>query len=580
MLLFVLLISGVFVQPLVLHESSNMDVSYSIVTASYTVNRTWGDVSLLYPGQFHDPVQLEREIENIHQRAPEIVDVFSIGQSYLGRNLTCLRITNEENHQQKAKALVVAQHHGREQITVEMALRFILRLVNGYDEISKITKFVNTEEIFVIPTLNPDALDRVINEGDHWLRKNLRPYDNDNDGELDEDPVEDVDGDGWISEFDVYRKESGEYLTYLHSYYEGIDNDGDGAVNEDEIGLVDLNRNYNASWGSSGSSGWPSDQTYRGQHPFSEPETQAMRDFVLQHRFAMAYSLHSGINATYLPSDRGVYLEPDLYESVLEDYDTLLPGSFGTNYGYNLKDEVDDARIIDSSLCGKWAEWMYLKRATTLPVCFEIFRDGDVTLDSAYTEYLNNDTHVIKEWEGIYGYFNPPASKIDELWDGLLSSFDYLLEMIPRLDIDVTPLAYYKGLDHELRLSVSIRNLSPRLGTVDDIEIIAQNGTTLAMIPAVDGDTTTTTLTTLDFSTIEPFYTVLIGNNYSGFKRINIIPSNLTITLPPSSTEVSTTTTTSTPSPTQMGTEVVMIATGLGGVVFIVLIAYIFRRRR
>ncbi|MGY5875365.1 MAG: M14 family zinc carboxypeptidase [Candidatus Thorarchaeota archaeon] len=557
-----------------------MDTSFSIVTASYTLNRTWDDTSLLYPGQFHDPVQVEEEIENILQLAPEIVDVFSIGQSYLGRNLTCLRITNEENQGQKAKALVVAHHHGREQITVEMALRFILRLVNGYGEDSKITKYVNTEEIYIIPTLNPDALDRVINEGDYWLRKNLRPYDNDNDGEFDEDPPEDVDGDGWISEFDVYRKESGDYQTYLYSYYEGIDNDGDGAVNEDEIGLVDLNRNYNASWGSSGSSGWPSDQTYRGPRPFSEPETQAMRDFALQHKFAMAYSLHSGINATYLPSDRGVYLEPDLYESVLEDYDALLPSSFGTNYGYSLVDEVDDARLLDSALFGKWADWMYMERATTLPVCFEIFRDGDVTLDSAYTEYLNNDTHVIKEWEGIYGYFNPPASKIDELWEGLRSSFDYLLGMIPRLDIDVTPLAFYEGHDHELRLSVSIRNLSPRLGTVDDIEILAQNGTTLATIPEVEGDATTNTHSTLVFSTIESIYTVFIGNNYSGYQKINIIPSNRTITLPPPTDLSTTTTTSSTPSPTQLGTEVVMIATGLGGVVVIVLIAYIFRRRR
>ncbi|MGY5852208.1 MAG: M14 family zinc carboxypeptidase [Candidatus Thorarchaeota archaeon] len=557
-----------------------MEVAFSFVASSPTVNRTWEDVSLLYPDQFHDPIQVDEEIANINRRAPKIVDVFSIGQSYLGRNLTCVRITNEENPVQKAKVLVVAQHHGREQITVEMALRFILRLVNGYGEVSKITQYVNTEDIYIIPTLNPDALDRVINEGDYWLRKNLRPYDNDNDGELDEDPVEDVDGDGWISEFDVYRKESEDVLIYLYSYYEGIDNDGDGAVNEDEIGLVDLNRNYNASWGSSGSSGWPSDQTYRGQRPFSEPETQAMRDFAFQHRFAMAYSLHSGINATYLPSDGGVFLESDLYEDVLDDYATLLPPGFNTNYGYSSRYAVDDARYLDSALFGKWADWMYVERATTLPVCFEVFHDGDVTLDSAYEVILSNDTHVIKEWEGIYGYFNPPASKIAQLWDDLRDSFDYLLRMVPRLYIETTPLPYYVGHDHDLRLRVSIRNLSPRLGTVDDIQIIAQNGTTLATIPAVDGDTTVVNAVTLVYSTIEPMYTVLIGNEYSGYKEINIIPSNLTITLPPSSTDTSTITTTpSTPPPAQLGTEVVLIVTGLGGVVIVVLIAYVIRRR-
>lgn len=42
---------------------------------------------------------------------------------------------------------------------------------------------------------------------------------------------------------------------------------------------VDLNRNYGYQWGNNnGSSGNPSSETYRGTAPFSEPETQAVRD--------------------------------------------------------------------------------------------------------------------------------------------------------------------------------------------------------------------------------------------------------------------------------------------------------------
>ena len=47
---------------------------------------------------------------------------------------------------------------------------------------------------------------------------------------------------------------------------------------------MDLNRNYGYRWGREpGSSGTPSDETYRGPAAFSEPETLVVRDFVVAH---------------------------------------------------------------------------------------------------------------------------------------------------------------------------------------------------------------------------------------------------------------------------------------------------------
>ena len=132
-----------------------------------------------------------------------------------------------------------------------MALRFVLRLVNGYGNDALLTEYVDTQEIYVILTINPDALDVVVNDHDYWLRKNLRPYDNDGDGLFSEDVADDEDGDGHISEFYVYTKDNPADIPHIddydYYYYEGIDDDGDGLFNEDEIGLVDLNRNY-PSW--------------------------------------------------------------------------------------------------------------------------------------------------------------------------------------------------------------------------------------------------------------------------------------------------------------------------------------------
>jgi hypothetical protein len=65
-------------------------------------------------------------------------------------------------------------------------------------------------------------------------------------------------------------------------------------VNSPGIYGVDLNRNYSYGWGlNSGSSGNPSSNTYRGPYAFSEPESQAVRDFLLLHNPEIAFTIHS-----------------------------------------------------------------------------------------------------------------------------------------------------------------------------------------------------------------------------------------------------------------------------------------------
>ncbi len=517
------------------------------------------------------------ELENIAQSAPEIIEMFSIGTSYLGKELNCFKITNESITRQKAKALVVAHHHGREQITIELALRFILDLVNGFGSDSQITKYLNTLEVFVIPTLNPDALDRVVNEQDYWLRKNLHPYDNDYDGESDEDPIDDANGDGWISRYDVHEK-IGEATQFLYSYYEGIDDDGDGEFNEDEIGYVDLNRNYDAGWGGGGSSGDPTDQTFRGRSPFSEPETQAMRDFAEQHRFAMAFSLHSGINATYLPTDENGYVEPELYDAVIEDFVDILPSGFLSRRLYSV--ENDERPIIEANHFGKWSDWMYLERNTPVPVCFEVFHDGDVDDSSRYSIYLENSTHVIEEWHDIYGFFNPPASKIHLLWIQLRAAFIYLLDMIPLLVFDVEVLPNTSTANNDVRLGLDITCRAERIGTVEPVVIKTPDDVIVQTLEIIEPNAKYMENLTISLphdATTGPTE-ILIGNNYTGFYPVSIERSLLTtVTIPTTDTSNTMSESTTPPSPFFLdGVQIVVISS----VVIVIIVGVIIMKRR
>jgi hypothetical protein len=488
-----------------------------------SVSRTWSTLSLLYDDQFHDPVELDEEIENIHTTVPQLVDLEVIGESFEGRNLTCLRITNEQNMVQKAKTLVVAQHHGREQITVEMALRFMLYLLNNYGNDDTITEYVDTQEIFVIPTLNPDALEVVVNEGNHWLRKNLRPFDNDGDGLFSEDDVDDENGDGAISNFLVYLKDSPSdnppYEDYDWEYYEGIDDDGDGLINEDEVGLVDLNRNYATHWGAGyGSSSVETEQVYHGTVPFSEPETLAFRDFVLDHRFAMSYSLHSGINATYFPTDIvGDWIEQNLYYEMVDDFADILPENFNYYLPYT-------PQKLEAALSGGWSDWMYAERGTTVPITFEVYTNASAHGVEAHPIIEENNTHIIREWKEIYGYFNPTEDHINTLWEELLPAFDYLLEMTPRLDINIPSVSGGIAAGETVAMSVSMNCLSPRLGSKEGIYVLDSDDSVLDSLIAVGGAQILTDQASILLSSAlsESGISIFIGNNYTGYSEFTL----------------------------------------------------------
>ncbi len=507
------LILPVFLMPI------EVEAATPVITALETpsIERTWDDVSILYPNTYLNSSMVEDEVENIHTSVPELVDVEVIGQSIENRDILSIRITNEDAPQQKAKTLVVAHHHGREKVTVNTAIYFMQWLVNSYGEDPQITEYIDTQEIYVIPTINPDALNYIYNNSDHWLRKNLRPYDDDGDGQIDEDPYEDVNDDGYVTQYEVWTKGVGEQLNYQYAYYEGIDNDGDGQFNEDWIGHTDLNRNYDSYWGLESSASLdPLSQVFSGTAPFSEPETQAFRDFALEHSFGMSYSLHTGINATFFVTNSvGNWIEGSLYSQMWNDYEEILPPNF--NYYLDSSATTSNARA-PSTLSGGWGDWMYEERGCIAPITFEIFNNASSEGEELYYLHEENSTHVIMAWNGIFEYFAPDEPYIESLWLELIPSFEYLLEQTPRLSLSLQASTIQ---DTEVQASITATCLSPRIETIDGVDVQLLDGTLLDSIPAIDAGHEISTSVQLEFTSANEGenVTIRVGNEFSGYYR-------------------------------------------------------------
>jgi len=133
----------------------------------------------------------------------------------------------------------------------------------------------------------------------------MMPYDTDRDGLFDEDGSDDLNGDKNISQM-RRRNPDGQYKTdpddprrmirvkpgekgeYELLGSEGIDNDNDGLVNEDGPGGYDGNRDWGFNWEPAYI------QSGAHKYPFTQPENQAVRDFILKHRnITGAQSFHN-----------------------------------------------------------------------------------------------------------------------------------------------------------------------------------------------------------------------------------------------------------------------------------------------
>ncbi len=222
----------------------------------------------------------------------EGVTVSSLGRSLEGREIHLLTIGGAEPDAQPA-ICVVGNVHAPQLVGSELALRLAEQLGERAGAEPELRELLKSFTVYVIPRPHPDASEAFFAALHHERSGNARPQDDDRDGRLDEDPAEDLDGDGaitWMRIYDpagdrmahpadssilieVRRRDDEQGSFRLLS--EGIDNDGDGKFNEDGPGGVDFNRNLTYAY--------PYFEAGAGPHQVSERETRAVLDFLYAH---------------------------------------------------------------------------------------------------------------------------------------------------------------------------------------------------------------------------------------------------------------------------------------------------------
>jgi hypothetical protein len=249
----------------------------------------------------------EHDLDALAAGHPRLVRRVTLpGRSVEGRPLDGVEIARDVGRVGDGRPvfLVVGLTHAREWPSGEVAMEFAEDLVQ-HAASPRIAALLADERIVVVPVINPDGFQASFSGVSRGRRRNCAAVPGDPPG-------------------------------------------GGCAAHHG----VDLNRNFGAFWGGEGAGVLPSDDTYRGTGPWSEPEAQAVHVFSQRSPITGVVSLHSVAALVLRPPGSSAFgRAPD--EARLKALGDAMGAAAGypSRYGYELYE-----------VTGALEDWNYLEQ--------------------------------------------------------------------------------------------------------------------------------------------------------------------------------------------------------------------------
>jgi hypothetical protein len=246
--------------------------------------------------RYHNYEQMTAALRDLAKAHAKLARLVEVAKTHEGRAVWALEIANPSGTPAAERpALLIAANFEADQLFgSELALYVAEQLLTGYDTNPTIRQRLDAHAFYIVPRVNADGAEGMFGAVKSARKTNSAKVDADNDGRLDEDGPEDLNKDGFISVMRV-RDPNGPYMIHPDDarllrradaakgeaggyavYWEGIDNDGDGFINEDGPGGTDLNRNFQHQY--------PYYTADAGPHMISEPEVRGLMEYVLARR--------------------------------------------------------------------------------------------------------------------------------------------------------------------------------------------------------------------------------------------------------------------------------------------------------
>jgi hypothetical protein len=450
--------------------------------------------------RYYSAGESEQILREFHALFPELTEIHEIGKSFEGRPLLVMEVTAETTGPAREKPAMYLDGgiHAGELTGSQVALYTLGYLLARYGEDPEVTGLLERYAFYIRPKFNPDGSDLALIQ-DQYLRSTVRPWDEDEDGVEDEDPPEDLDGDGWITNMRIPDPE-GEWYAHPEDdrvmvrlggrgagpgaqevppgarryrvVREGVDNDGDGAMNEDGIGGIDMNRNFPRNWEAEYL------QSGAGPFPLSEPETYAAVKFIQEHPniTSIVHGHTSGGFVYRLPSASAPSLFPENDLTLIEH----LGAPYTETTGRPVEPSATHPTQHRYGTLITWGYWDqgvvgWVPEYSPGPEAWVTDYDGDGSVEpleemrfndeelggryfSPWTPYLHPELGEVQVggWHSKFWGQNPPSEFLEEECSVQLPWIFDLIKQAPRLaleDLAVTPLG-----NGAFRVRATVRN--------------------------------------------------------------------------------------------------------------------------
>lgn len=311
-------------------------------------------------GGYYSFAQMETAMNQLIAKYPALATKTSLGLSHEGRDIWCIKISDNVaiDETDEPEVLFMGLQHAREAIGGSSMIFLMQYLCQAYSTDTRVRDLVDNREIFIVPCFNPDG----------W------EYNRTNGGA----------GSGW-------RKNR-------------RDNPGSSFG-------VDLNRNWGIDWSNCGApivgdptscgTNDPADDTYYGPAAFSEPETQAIRDFTYAHHLVAMIDQHSYGPYYSLPFGRPS-LPSNTMSATDDKFYTYVSSAMGN---YNGMRAGNSPQALGYEVAGGVKDWMLKGNI------------GTGTKGKVYG--LTGEGGAGGGTAGTYGSFWAPASEIIDLCKGM-----------------------------------------------------------------------------------------------------------------------------------------------------------------
>lgn len=453
--------------------------------------------------------RMQTKIRELAQKNKN-VQFQSIGKSVGGKDLWVVKLA-QNPATPKPALFIAAGFDGRHPAGTQLAIAMLERLVNSNELAAKLQK----NDIYILPLGSPDAYMAYFEKPLREKSGNNTKTDDDRDGFKGEDPLEDLNKDGFITlvrvedlagthiiseadprmmvKADPSKQQIGKYLVIS----EGTDNDKDGQYNEDPSDGVNVDRNFTFDYKafSPGS----------GAYAASELETRAVIDFIFDHPniYAVLYlGMFNNLNEppkydsklaqgriikSWLEQDaKAASLVSKLYTEHSGQKEApkmpAAPGNFSqTIYYHSGKfsfatpgwwapkvEEVKDTLAVAKDKMGKSA-----KEDSSPELTFLKWADKE-GLQNVFVDWksINHPDFPGKKAEvgGLvpYALHNPPKKYLEEAAQGHLVFVDKLLSAMPVIETETPKVEKLQDQLYRVTLKVANKGLLPTYAEIGD----------------------------------------------------------------------------------------------------------------